>query len=319
MKNIFFSVIIPVYNGEKYIERCIESVLKSDFNNYEIIIVNDGSTDKTKEILQRKYINNSKIKIINSENCGVESARKLGIEKSCGEYIIFSDCDDIVHPNKLKYISDVLCKEENIDVVYHNYTTTSFNDYDDDYIILSKNESVDDFLFNQSLSTLWRFAFKRSLFNDISIYNLKYCEDVIWVLYLLSKAKKVVKSSAVLYLYEINDNSASSHIYSEKYLDSFKRIPSIIHNYFIENNLNDIKYRYKMTQEYGLACMRIKKICDYKKFKKIISSSDFRVGLKFCRFDWKNLKRSFLVILLKLKIYFPFRLIKVMGDSDEKR
>ena len=88
---VTLSIIIPVYNGEKYIKRCLDSIFTQSFENYEVIIVNDGSTDNTKNILDE--LKNDKLKIYNNENHGVSYSRNFGIEHSIGEYIMFVDVE----------------------------------------------------------------------------------------------------------------------------------------------------------------------------------------------------------------------------------
>jgi glycosyltransferase involved in cell wall biosynthesis len=101
-----FSVIIPVYNGEKFIDNAIESVFSQTNSDWEIIVVNDGSSDKTQEILE-KYRSHSKIRIINQENSGVSVARNNGFKESKGEYIAFLDADDVWHNNHLEVMADL--------------------------------------------------------------------------------------------------------------------------------------------------------------------------------------------------------------------
>ena len=106
MKKPVFSIIIPVYNVEKYVKRCIESVINQDFEDYEIILVNDGSTDSSLEIC-KQYTNNSHVTIISKENEGPSSARNCGMQCSCGKYIVFLDSDDSIAPGSLRQLYEV--------------------------------------------------------------------------------------------------------------------------------------------------------------------------------------------------------------------
>lgn len=115
------SVIVPVYNGEKYIKSCLDSILKQTLKEIEIIIINDGSTDSTQEILenyQNQY--NDKIKIIKKENEGQGKARNVGIDLSKGEFITFIDADDEIEPNMLQSMYELL-KKEDADIVICDY------------------------------------------------------------------------------------------------------------------------------------------------------------------------------------------------------
>ncbi len=104
-----FSIILPVYNGEKFIKTAIESVLAQKFTSWELIIINDGSTDNTMEVIS-KYCDNPKIKIISQENGGVSSARNAGMENASYDYFAFIDADDLWRPNHLLVIYDMIKK-----------------------------------------------------------------------------------------------------------------------------------------------------------------------------------------------------------------
>lgn len=109
------SIIIPIFNAEQTIKRCIESVLKQKYTNYELILINDGSTDKSAQIC-KNYISN-KVHLYNKINGGVSSARNLGINKSNGEFITFLDADDYVEEN---WLSDYMENYNGEDILYQN-------------------------------------------------------------------------------------------------------------------------------------------------------------------------------------------------------
>ena len=115
----FFSIIIPVYNVEKYLDRCLESVLKQEFNDYEIILVDDGSTDTSSYICD-SYKQSEKVTVIHKDNGGLSSARNCGLDISKGEYIFFVDSDDYICPGTLKILYDNLSRT-NVDVIKFNY------------------------------------------------------------------------------------------------------------------------------------------------------------------------------------------------------
>ena len=116
-----FSVIIPVYNAEKYIERAIDSIVKQDYKDYEMILINDGSTDRSLEIIQRLAERNSRIRVESIVNEGVSHARNKGIELANGEYVLFMDADDMHEENTLQQIEDFLVKYDNPDSVSYTH------------------------------------------------------------------------------------------------------------------------------------------------------------------------------------------------------
>ena len=111
MKKNKFSIIVPVYNVEKYIEKCLESILNQTYDNFEIIVINDGSTDNSKKILDN-YKTNKKIKIINQDNQGLSIARNNGLGAASGDYILFIDSDDYIEEELLSTLNKNINNED---------------------------------------------------------------------------------------------------------------------------------------------------------------------------------------------------------------
>ena len=116
-KNIEISVIIAVYNVEDYIKRCLESIVNQTYNNMQIIIVDDGSTDKSSEICDEYALIDQRIEVIHKENGGLSSARNAGIERAKGDYLIFVDSDDYVDTGLCKRLCRALEKYGEIDAI----------------------------------------------------------------------------------------------------------------------------------------------------------------------------------------------------------
>ena len=104
------SIIVPVYNAEKYLSRCIDSILRQTFADFELILVNDGSSDKSKEICEKYLESDPRIKLINQENSGVSAARNTGLDNASGEYIGFVDSDDFIEKNMYEELYNILKK-----------------------------------------------------------------------------------------------------------------------------------------------------------------------------------------------------------------
>ena len=113
------SIIIPVYNGEKYIEKCLDSIKNQTFKDYEVLIINDGSKDNTKNLIE-KYLNDKRFKLFNRTNHGIGVSRNFGLDESSGEYICFIDSDDYVDKKYLEKLYNKISKE-NLDIVVCNY------------------------------------------------------------------------------------------------------------------------------------------------------------------------------------------------------
>ena len=137
MQQIKFSLIIPAYNIENYIVKCITSILNQNYFNYEIIVVNDGSTDDTVKILES--IKNEKIKIINKQNGGLSSARNEGLRHATGDYIWFVDGDDYIENNALEILYKCL-KEEFYDIISFKY----FKEFEKIKVIQNDKIDLDD-------------------------------------------------------------------------------------------------------------------------------------------------------------------------------
>lgn len=101
------SVIMPAYNSERYISEAIESVINQSYKNFELIIVDDGSTDRTPEIIDKYVETDLRIKVFHRENAGVSSARNFALQNICGEYVTFIDSDDMYHTDRLKIMYSV--------------------------------------------------------------------------------------------------------------------------------------------------------------------------------------------------------------------
>lgn len=189
---IKFSVVVPVYNVEKYLSECIESILAQSFHNYEIILVNDGSTDSSLIICKEYAVANNKILIIDKENGGLSDARNMGIKESSGEYIVFVDSDDYIEVDALKNFNIDLEKSHNPDVLISQmkkvYEKSEIRYMDKSIPIElmkkgNKNEVI-NWMFTKS-NNLWpsvRYIIKRDL---IINHKLKFPygflhEDVDW-------------------------------------------------------------------------------------------------------------------------------------------
>ncbi|MBQ7816356.1 MAG: glycosyltransferase family 2 protein, partial [Oscillospiraceae bacterium] len=113
----FFSVIIPVYNVEKYLARCLDSVLSQNFDNFEIIAINDGSSDNSLAVLQEYAEGDWRIKVISKENGGLPAARNSGLYDACGKYVFFLDSDDTMCVDALQKAYDAICEENYPDLL----------------------------------------------------------------------------------------------------------------------------------------------------------------------------------------------------------
>ncbi len=229
MKKI--SVIVPVYNGEKYVEKCVEHLMKEKDFFHELIVVNDGSQDNTKDILKR-YESDEKIVVISQDNSGVSAARNRGIEASTGDWIVFCDVDDEINEGYLCDIAKTLEEETEADLFCYARGKVGCSDvgiaeHDFDKgkaVLLSLGRDVDNLLNDYIFMSVWSKVFKREILDANRIrFNEKvsYAEDVLFLLQYLLKTKKVCLIHRGYYFYLPNDEGACKHGGSVKDYDGF--------------------------------------------------------------------------------------------------
>jgi len=203
--NIKISVIIPCYNGEKYLAQCLENLLFQSYKHLEIIVINDGSTDKTEEIAQ-KY----PVKIISQKNQGPYVARNIGIEKATGKYIHFLDVDDFINADFYqKMISAIEFADAEIACCgiiqeQHALKTT----FDEQIIAITAEDKL-------NLCRVWfqgylvKYLFKKSFLidNNLKFYTGRFVADMPFSLQAVFLAKKVVTVPNAIYIYKHRQNS----------------------------------------------------------------------------------------------------------------
>ena len=217
MKNIKLSIIIPTYNVEKYISKTLDSILKQEYNNYEIIIIDDGSTDNTLNII--KTYKDKRIKLLSENNEGVSSARNKGIKEAKGDYLIFVDGDDYLEDFALKYIVDEINSSKK-NTTFIGLFNTIFEkgcrrnckceELESIYIDNIKKEKVLDYLYTKRIIfTLWRFVVSRELIIKNNLYLVEGIihEDEEWVPRLLTASKNFKLLSKPFYNYRIRKKS----------------------------------------------------------------------------------------------------------------
>lgn len=247
MENKKVSIIVPVYNVELYIEDCLNSLLNQTYSNYEIILINDGSTDNSIEICS-KY-NDQKIKIFNQNNKGVSIARNVGISLATGQYIMFVDADDMVSE---KYIENLIksIEETNTDMVVCGYTKEKAELVNKKNLqeikgeIINANTMLENMMENNlQEGYLWNKIFKKSIINDNSLEfkeGVNVWEDLYFVIEYLSKSDKIFAINEKLYYYRTREGSAVNRKEtSTDLVGKVKILELIMKNYnFIINNKN---------------------------------------------------------------------------------
>lgn len=329
------SIIIPAFNCQNTIEKTIKSVLNQSYKNLEIIIINDGSTDNTLDILIELEKDDKRIMVINQENKGVSAARNKGIEVATGEYIAFVDADDILDKNMyltminkvLKYDSDLcLCSYREIDKFNIKYKKFAWDDkvlYKEDInkmlipmmIMPLKSEQY-------VMGSVWRFICKSSIIKKIRFKeNVSMAEDLLFCIELYSLCNKLNTINDCLYDYYRYENTSM-----QRYIHDNMNKNNIYHTYLIEllkkhNLFNDNYDRYFLNR-LGMYTTSISNECrctektEFEKIQNIKNivrqfNKDFYI-IKYKKITYLSFDKLIIVILFKFRldkiIYYIFNL-----------
>jgi glycosyltransferase involved in cell wall biosynthesis len=235
------SIIIPAFNIEKYISRCLDSVISQTYSNLEIIVVNDGSTDDTGKIIDEYASGDNRIIVVHKENAGVSSARNRGLEKATGDYIGFVDGDDIIdddmyeflHSNAMKYNADIShCGYKTIRPLrvdyYYNTGQIRLQDNKLGLIDLLKGEKIEPGLCNK--------LYKKKLFNNINYDStIKLQEDLMLNILLFSKAQTSIYEDVAKYHYVLRKESATHTKFNITSVKDPLKVLGFINDFFKDN------------------------------------------------------------------------------------
>lgn len=269
--NDLISVIVPVYNTEKYLRKCIESILTQSYKNIELLLINDGSTDSSSEICREYLDKDKRCYYFEKENGGLSSARNYGIERAKGEYITFLDSDDFFMEQAIEKLyatallgnSDLViggfCRFENPYFYFYEneiFGTSPITIVEKEFAINQMDEMIDaPFL---CFSTACGKLYKSSLFESIRFPLKKYAEDqfTTWKLYLL--ADKIAMCNHIIYSYRINYEGLTcnfnlSHLdyidALEERIEATKNIEGIdlqktykMYNYVLNRRVQELEY-----------------------------------------------------------------------------
>lgn len=215
-----YSIVIPVYNVEKYIDKCLKSILNQTYKNFEVIIVNDGTKDNSQKIIDKYVKKDKRFKSYIKENGGLSSARNYGINKANGDYLVLIDSDDYVSLDYLEKINEVLTREKNIELL-----KTKLILVDDDENVIRYEKGLDegyvsflDLVKLEFLEPAWSYVYKLEFFKK---NNFMYAEGMVHEDYgltpeIIMKAKKIYYLNYYSYYYVQRENSIMSSNSKEK-------------------------------------------------------------------------------------------------------
>ena len=236
MSKTDISIIVPIYNTEKYLNKCLDSLVNQTKKELEFILINDGSIDNSEEII-KKY-KDERIKYFKNKNQGIGKTRNFGIEKSTGKYLMFLDSDDYLEENACELLFNKAVKES-LDIVVCDYYKVYSNGNKEDFLISDfNNSSLEE---NNKLLNIINLGPCNKIYlkdlivkNNIKyLENLKY-EDTTFVAEAILKAKKIGKINKCLHNYVIRNNSETT-VRDEKCFDIIK-VVDLLRKYYKDNN-----------------------------------------------------------------------------------
>lgn len=217
INKVKLSIIIPVYNAEKYLSRCIESILNQTYKEIEILLIDDGSTDGSHEICDmyaQKYDN---VLVIHKTNGGVSSARNMGLDNARGEYVAFIDADDYVSDNLYQ---DLINKIKVSDAEIAVCSVYRVDSNGNKVLITQNHQEISDNMMLKIMSGfgewIWNKVYKKDIIGELRFdTDLSFGEDVYWLSQYCLKCKKSIYSTESSYLYFVNDDSACRNVLSK--------------------------------------------------------------------------------------------------------
>ena len=233
------SVVVPVYNVEKYITKCLESIIRQSYKDFELLLVNDGSTDKSVEIINECLLNsNLNWKLINKENGGLASARNTGIKEAKGDYVSFIDADDCVSDDFLYNLINAIEKDD------YDFSFCAFQYIKDQSLTQDKNENTQ--IFDRDtllLSFLKRnisfvvpsMFFKKNFLIENNLFfdeDIKFSEDQPFIWNVILHSNKTIYLYKKMYGYYIRENSIMTSSSYTKIENSYKEFSEYIFNLF---------------------------------------------------------------------------------------
>ena len=208
------SIIIPVYNVEKYLSRCLNSAINQTYKNVEIVAIDDGSTDSSLALLEEAKEKDSRIKIIHEENHGVSFARETGLQNATGDFICWLDPDDWMDPDLVEYCIQTLSQTKTKLIMFDYYlfntkceVASHCNPEIDKEVVLTKHQAFEWLLNNKIEDHLWACLASKELYEGFHFPDYQAFEDVYTYSFLLEKADSVVWSPKNKYHYYMRGDS----------------------------------------------------------------------------------------------------------------
>lgn len=293
------SVIIPVFNSQNYISRCIESILNQKIRMIELILVDDGSTDRSVNIIRKYAKQDTRVRLIQQTHSGVSIARNKGLSSAKGDLIFFLDSDDYIEKNSLSELLK-LQEESDADIICTQPTSDSSRSKEIPYTykLMSGKKALKMFLNVKKVSGYaWGKVYKRQILENITFpENMNYGEDGVFSYMAILHSRRVIYSDMKFYHYEKRENSLTGRTadYSSKNLNAFSQIS------YIKNNVPNNLKRYVKVFEFSIY---LNELGVYNRSSNIVKNKYYRqyeLMKSFCDSNWLNVLLRSTNIRIKL-------------------
>ena len=258
MSKIKVSIIIPIYNSEKTLNRLLDSVLNQSYKNLEIILINDGSTDNSLKIINSFGKKDKRISIINQKNQGVSNSRNTGLKVATGKYILFLDSDDYIDKNLIKTVLSIF-KENKVDLVTYGFYTEIYGQKlisNHKTCLLKNKESIKNNLINlwktHMLYNVWNKIYKKEIIDtyNIKFPNYDYGEDIKFNMDYIEKSESLYNLETPLYYYNRENDNSLTNQYRENLFNIKLEEQERFINHFKTFDLKKEKYNYFLSSRY---------------------------------------------------------------------
>lgn len=315
------SVVIPIYNVEKYLKKCVDSIINQTYKNIEIILVDDGSPDSCPEICDEYQKKDSRIIVYHKNNGGLSDARNFGIEKSKADYIIFIDSDDYIEKDMVETLFNNIIKF-NADISMCNFVEEDDNgnilkkvDYTNTIYSYSTNEALYELVSQKKITNhAWNKLYKKSLFKSVRYPVNQLMEDINTTYKLFEKSNKIVFEDKPLYHYIQRGNSILGNVTEKRILDQDKAVKernsylyekyTFLKDIILIDNLENLKTIYRLSyimnykEIYGATVYKNEYKYNKKIYKKIKKNARFSFSTKI--FYFSKLLYKIFVLLKKV-------------------
>lgn len=314
-----FSIVVPVYNTEKYIERCLNSILDQTYNNYEIIVVDDGSKDNSLGIIKEIAAKNDNIKLFSKKNSGVSDTRNFGVSKCQGDYLCFVDSDDYIEKNYLEKIKDIILHNNHPDLIKINYdmfdekNNVSYNVNAPSFSNLIGMAAFKIFVSNSvAIDIPWVFVYSINYWrnHNYEFFIGTYHEDFRLMPVVLVNSNTVCAESSILYHYMVQRKGSIMTDQSNDFLLK-KTDDVILHYQYLKDEIgNSDKFTLedkRMFLHYAENNV-IAKVCTldniyYKQYKNKLKKMNI-YNLKNC-YNLKNFIKK-IILNINTKFYYKY-------------